>query len=243
MGETTNPNFGGTHSMGSRTFAQVLAGDVPDDVPADMLAELQDAVRAMSVDDGPDAWDAEGNPRLVVAVRAKDKAAVERLLAAGADVNAPGAYGRTALQAAAEDRNQELVDLLVAAGARADAIKLTDLFSWRFKHGDLVKALLAAGARVTGAEIEKASNCEDRASLELFLAARADIRAALEALLAAVTSIGNDAPARCRAAWAMAPNDDLTLALHYQAPELSAGTVELSKRHSYVEAIEKLLGR
>jgi ankyrin repeat protein len=56
------------------------------------------------------------------AAKAGDRAAVRRLIAGKADVNAPAADGSTALLWAVYNSDVDLVKALVAAGAKVDAI-------------------------------------------------------------------------------------------------------------------------
>lgn len=116
---TTNPNYGGPAGMGSRTHAQVLAGDVPPGLPPSFVEELQAYVRTLPPDDGPDAWDARGLPLLVVAAAKGDRAEVARLLDAGATIDALGlepTYG-PALAVAAMRGHRDVVADLIARGA------------------------------------------------------------------------------------------------------------------------------
>jgi len=80
-----------------------------------------------------------------------DVAAVEQLLANGADVNAPRGDGMTALHWAAERGNAELAAMLVQAGANLNAV--TRIGSYTPLHvasregeADVVGVLLDAGA-------------------------------------------------------------------------------------------------
>ncbi|CAF3466677.1 unnamed protein product, partial [Fusarium graminearum] len=71
---------------------------------------------------------------------------IEKLLAAGADVNAAAAseYGRTALQAAAWGGHLEVIEKLLAAGADVNANALQA--ATERGHLEVVNKLLAAGA-------------------------------------------------------------------------------------------------
>ena len=80
------------------------------------------------------------------------------LIAAGADVDAKNAHGRTPLLAAALGGHCEIVLALVAAGANIDAADdegETPLYAAAFEnHPTTVAALVAAGADVDGGEPE-----------------------------------------------------------------------------------------
>lgn len=82
-----------------------------------------------------------------------DVATVQNLLAAGAEVNAAGAYGKTALIAAAAGGHIEIVRLLLRHGAHVNAQK-SDGFSALisavfFGHEAVVRVLLEHGADVS----------------------------------------------------------------------------------------------
>jgi uncharacterized protein len=92
-----------------------------------------------------------GASELIDAVRANDRAAVRRLLAARANVNEPGGDGSTALHWAAHNDDAEIAKLLVAAGADVRALTrngaLTPLMIAATNGGaEVVQVLLAAGA-------------------------------------------------------------------------------------------------
>ncbi|KAI0902694.1 hypothetical protein F4823DRAFT_639048, partial [Ustulina deusta] len=82
---------------------------------------------------------------------------VERLLAAGADVNAfpTGAFGRTALQAAAENGHLEVVERLLSAGADVNAFPANKFGVTALQaaaengHLEVIERLLSAGADIT----------------------------------------------------------------------------------------------
>jgi len=81
-----------------------------------------------------------------------DMAAVQNLLAAGAEVNAAGAYGKTALIAAAAQGHVEIVRLLLRHNANVNVQK-SDGFSALisavfFGHEEVVRVLLEHGADV-----------------------------------------------------------------------------------------------
>jgi ankyrin repeat protein len=87
---------------------------------------------------------------LVASVREGDRAAVQRLLAAGADVNAPAGDGSTPLMWAVHRVDHELVAELLRRGARPDERNVlgATALSEAVSLGDerLVKMLLDAGA-------------------------------------------------------------------------------------------------
>jgi Ankyrin repeats (3 copies)/Ankyrin repeats (many copies) len=82
---------------------------------------------------------------------------VERLLAAGADVNAAAAhYGRTALQAASRGGHLQIVERLLAAGADVNAAtarfgRTALQAASGYGHLEIVERLLAAGADANAA--------------------------------------------------------------------------------------------
>ena len=87
---------------------------------------------------------------LIVAAGRGDVLPVQRLLAAGADVNARDADGRTALLAANYVDSVAVVRRLIEAGAKVDAADregITPLFqAQRQNSRDIVRLLEAAGA-------------------------------------------------------------------------------------------------
>jgi len=102
---------------------------------------------------------AQSTPPLHRAVIAGDRAAVERLIRAGADVNAATRHGVTPLSLAAQRGNADLVGVLLQAGAavaRAEAT-LPDgqtLLMHAARTGNVaaVKALIAAGSNLNARE-------------------------------------------------------------------------------------------
>src|SRR5438552_18062522 len=84
------------------------------------------------------------------AVKARDLAAVRKLIAGRADVNAPSGDGSTPLLWAAHKSEVELARVLIAAGAKADAANnygVTPLLeASRTGNVDMMDLLLKAGA-------------------------------------------------------------------------------------------------
>ena len=98
---------------------------------------------------------AESDPRLVDAVKSKDRPAVKALLDQQVDVNAAQADGATALAWAAHWNDLETADLLLRAGAKVDAANVygvTPLFLACKNHSAaMVTKLLAGGANPNAA--------------------------------------------------------------------------------------------
>jgi ankyrin repeat protein len=121
------------------------------------------------------------------AAREADAAEVRKLIAAGADVNAPEADGSTALLWAAHQGSPEIVSLLLKAGADPNAANnfgVTPLLeASRYGDAATVKALLEGGADVARAAREgetplmAASRAGSAASVELLLEHGADVNA------------------------------------------------------------------
>jgi ankyrin repeat protein len=92
---------------------------------------------------------------LVEAVKHQDKAAVRALLRQRVDVNAPEADGATALHWAAYEDDEEIVDLLIAAGARvnvANDLAIAPLYLASANgNAAIVKRLLEKGAAANAA--------------------------------------------------------------------------------------------
>ena len=65
--------------------------------------------------------DTNNNTDLMVAAATGNAAAVQTLIANGADVDAKGRIGNTALIYAAQEGHTQIVELLIAAGANATA--------------------------------------------------------------------------------------------------------------------------
>jgi ankyrin repeat protein len=96
--------------------------------------------------------DKDGHVPLTAAAVAGDASAVRRLLEAGADANARGQSGYTALAHAARQGHLEVVELLIEHGARVDARYSGTTALIRAAEGghlDCVRALVAAGADIS----------------------------------------------------------------------------------------------
>jgi uncharacterized protein len=131
---------------------------------------------------------AEGPDSIAEAAMRGDRAGVLTMIKQGADVNAPQGDGVTALHWAARHGDAELVNALVAAGAKARAE--TRFGSYTPLHlaaergsAAIVKALLTAGAPVdaktaTGATpLMFAAAAGDTGAIAALLDARADVNA------------------------------------------------------------------
>jgi len=257
---STNRMTGDPSSLGSRTIAQVLAGDVPTLVPPDLLAEIQDEVRDRPPDDGPNALAPDGYTRLGRAVIDGDRAEVTRLIAAGADLDDDGAHFLdTPLMLALRGRRVEIMQELLAAGADPSKVDLEHGFGGLpGPHLAFIKPLVDAGAPVTGGVIVKAVNYKDRECLELFYAKKPYVRTALKKLIAAVRSIGeaNDAidhgaresademyasaPEKVRHAWLISPVELGQMFRHLEMT-MSEGKFDTSRWYELVEQFEAVL--
>ena len=114
------------------------------------------------------------------AAKRGDRQAVEALIRAKADVNAPQADGSTALHWAAQANDLALADLLIAAGARATAANVTGatplLPAAVIGSTAMIERLLAAGAD-PNAPLTKSGDTA------LMMAARSGVVDAVKALL------------------------------------------------------------
>ena len=103
------------------------------------------------------AASADGDPRLMSAVKAKDAAAVRELLKHRVDVNAPQSNGATALHWAAHVDDVAIADLLIRAGARPNAAEDTGFTPLHVactnRSAAMVERLLAAGANPNAASL------------------------------------------------------------------------------------------
>lgn len=157
---------------------------------ADDSAKLAESLKAGA---DANAVDGAGVPALVIAVSAKNAAAVQLLLEAGANPNTrytdpSGRFRQTpAVQFAAANGSVETLRLLAKAGAdlnAADATRLTPLMSAAFMgHTDVVDALLKAGAALEGRDesgytaLMFANNTGKAAVVQRLLTAGADANA------------------------------------------------------------------
>jgi len=106
------------------------------------LAALEDLLRAS----GPDERGRGGETALMVAARRGRRAVVERLLAAGAEVDAATDAGNTALMYAAARNQLEIVTLLLDRGAQAShgnqwGLTALDWARWAADAGAIVDAI------------------------------------------------------------------------------------------------------
>lgn len=124
-----------------------------DTAPA-RAANTQPAPASVNIDAPVDEY---GTTALIKAAGKGDMAGVERLLAAGANVNAANNNGWTALMAAARSGKAEVVGILINAGANVNATQAdgaTALMSaTRHGHVEVVRRLILAGADVNMKQI------------------------------------------------------------------------------------------
>src|SRR5688500_7032165 len=116
-----------------------------------------------------------------------DRAAVERLVRSGADVNAPNRYGLIPLALACANGDAAMVELLLKAGADPNGIVAggeTALMTCARAGGlEAVKLLLARGANVNAKEPK-------RGQTAIMWAAAEGHAAVVEALIAAGANFG-----------------------------------------------------
>jgi uncharacterized protein len=134
---------------------------------------------------------AQGDLRLIEAVRSGDLAAVRELVARGVDVNQHIGDGQTALHWAAYTDNHDALDLLIRAGAaidRANALGVTPLWGAAEQgNGAALARLLDAGANPNlapltgGTPLMLAARAGEAASVKLLLNHGAEVNAKEEA--------------------------------------------------------------
>lgn len=90
-------------------------------------------------------WGPDGNTPLHVAACVRSTAAIQALVAAGADPNERNEHGTTALHTAASVLSEEVADLLLQAGARID-VKSILVDEYSSKGGNWVEAAAMATA-------------------------------------------------------------------------------------------------
>ncbi|GAB4469435.1 MAG: hypothetical protein OHK0029_42070 [Armatimonadaceae bacterium] len=104
--------------QGDRTRAEIL---LSDDVNPNSVRELH---FPKGMKDDPNLR-SQGNPVLEIAARSGDTEMVQLLLDRGADINARGRFGYTALMAAAQGGYVSVVQLLLEKGADPDLVSTT----------------------------------------------------------------------------------------------------------------------
>lgn len=129
---------------------------------------------------------------LMAAIKAGDVAQSQRLIAAGADVNARDAEGLSGLMLAANAGDLAMVKALLAAGADVNAATEAgwtalskSVYSMELKHGfaDVTQALIDAGANLEAAigygvrPLMLAAGYGETAIVEALLKAGADVMA------------------------------------------------------------------
>ena len=119
-------------------FALAVHHDRDDEVRA-MLARGMD----------PETVGPDGNPVLITAAREGSARVIDVLLAAGAKVDQPNAYGDTALKMAALHGRLDIARKLRARKATLDAPGWTPLiYAATGGHDEMVRYLLAEGAKI-----------------------------------------------------------------------------------------------
>src|SRR5262245_30586133 len=93
---------------------------------------------------------AAGSPDLLIAIRSGDHSRVQRLLAAGADVNTVDSDGTTALMHSVIESDVKLMKLLIDHGAKVNAKNASDSTALMYAATNLAKTrlLVDAGADV-----------------------------------------------------------------------------------------------
>ncbi len=107
-------------------FSLVAPGAHAQPSPADLAVaaandRVQEVKRLLAAGADPDSVDRNGDPVLVIAVRAGSAATVDLLLAARANVNARNGFGDTALMVASLGGRSDLVRKLRASRRRRES--------------------------------------------------------------------------------------------------------------------------
>ncbi len=126
IGETTNPNFGGTHGIGEQTIDEFLRdgplGGLTREEAEPIFRHIATHRRSGEGAPDPNPLNAHGVTPLHERAGDGDLAGVRALLAAGADPDARSLGRGTPLHEACERIHVEVVDALLAAGADAGAL-------------------------------------------------------------------------------------------------------------------------
>lgn len=156
--------------------------------PLSLLLAALVSPMATAAADGTVKPDDKGRTALMLAAKAGDLAASDRLLAAGADIDARNPNGGTALMYAALGGSEVLVDRLLAAGADVNARASNGwnalMIAAAKGRAEIVQRLLAAGADI---------NAQDVYGWTPLMRALYETRAAVVAVLLASPNIALDA--------------------------------------------------
>ena len=168
--------------------------------------------------------------RLIDAVKARDLARVRALVTEKVDVNARQGDGATALHWAVHRDEAEAVELLIAAGAKADVSDDTGAtplhLACENRRGAMVQRLLAAGAKSNAALLGGAT--------VLMTCARAGDAAGVRALLARGADVNAKEPNHSQTAlmWAAAQKHPEAV-----AALLEAGADVRARSRDYVQTV------
>ena len=162
-------------------------------------------------------------------------AAVEVLLAHGADVNASDRRGRSALREASENGHLAVVEVLLAHGADVHAFDDAALhWASRYGHAAVVEVLLAHGANVhayTDVALRAASTRGHTAVVELLLAHGADVHADNDRALRSASIYGRAAVVEALLAHGADVHTEGDEALRHASQEGHAAVVEILLAH------------